>query len=654
MLTLTRDSLDNLAMSTLMGVPDLVCLCEDNKIQWINRAGWEMLNCPDEAYPIGKLFTEFLGSDYAALGRDLLPMLAEEKDPLQTKMKDANGVSFDCQLHIIAKFPDNLDRYVILVRNITEFIQTAETLYLRENYLRELINNSLSMICDCRDGKIQFINRAGLKLLGAESDDQVIGRPIENFFHQDYQHIFKEEFKNILFEDQYIPTRLKRIDGTYIDTDTAFTQTDSSKNNYFLAEAHDITQQNRAVRKLWETIENLEALVDERTKKLLDAKEQAETTNQAKSEFLSSMSHELRTPLNAILGFGQMLEYNPNEPLTVDQKDSVNQIMKGGQHLLELINDVLDLAKVEAGKVDLSIEDVSVKSVLDECLALIQTMAEDRGIEIIIGDGFEVDAEIRTDQIRFKQSLLNLMSNAVKYNNENGSVTINCHKTPGAMFHISITDTGNGISEDMYDALFQPFNRLDAENTEIEGTGIGLTITKQLIERMDGHIGVESEVGKGSTFWIELPRVGARLAQTLPSTDGNANEGVKLLPEVDGTILYVEDNPANLKLMEMIISRVKGLSMISVHNAELGIELAKKEKPDMIILDINLPGMNGYEALTKLHNLKETKDTPIIALSANAMHKDIEKGIEAGFKRYLTKPIDVEEVVDVLKDILKR
>ena len=385
---------------------------------------------------------------------------------------------------------------------------------------------------------------------------------------------------------------------------------------------------------------------------LKQAKEAADNANQAKSEFLSSMSHELRTPMNAILGFGQMLDFNPKEPLTETQRSCVDQIMKGGQHLLELINEILDLSKVEAGKVDLTMEDMVAKIVLNECLTLIGTMAENRGIEVVIGDGFKTDVEVRTDRTRFKQVLLNLMSNAIKYNRENGKLTIDCRETTGGMLHINVTDTGEGIPEDMLGELFEPFNRLRAEHSEIEGTGIGLTITKRLVEMMGGHIGVDSTVGEGSTFWIEIPLSERKLLDQGDNQARAADDESRLLPDVAATVLYVEDNPANLELMELIVERVSNLKMISAHNAELGIELAMKETPDLIILDINLPGMCGFEALKKLQNFMKTRDIPVLALSANAMSRDIEKGMEAGFKKYLTKPMKVQEVVSAIKDTL--
>lgn len=250
--------------------------------------------------------------------------------------------------------------------------------------------------------------------------------------------------------------------------------------------------------------------IDDRVKseqEMIKAREIADAANKAKSDFLASMSHELRTPLNAILGFGQMLEFNDKEPLSEGQKDCVTHIMKGGQHLLELINEILDLAKIEAGKVELHIDDVCVKDVFDECLSFVQKMADERSIKIGFDSHFQATARVRADRIRFLQSLLNLLSNAVKYNREKGKVTLCCDQTDDGFFRISVADTGEGIPEDNLKELFEPFNRLKSNQNVVEGTGIGLTITRHLIERMGGQIGVNSEVGKGSTFWIDLPQV---------------------------------------------------------------------------------------------------------------------------------------------------
>ena len=388
------------------------------------------------------------------------------------------------------------------------------------------------------------------------------------------------------------------------------------------------------------------------------AKTDAETANRAKSEFLSSMSHELRTPLNAILGFGQMLEYNPKEPLTESQSDCVEHILGGGKHLLELINEVLDLARIEAGKVEMSFEDISFMSVYEECQSLIEPMAAHKRIDIVTADGSGHEtAFLHADFTRLKQALLNLMSNAVKYNRDGGTVTLDVRDTGEGLVRISITDTGPGIPKRSLKEIFQPFKRLGAESTKVEGTGIGLTITKQLVEMMNGEIGCESTLGEGSTFWITLPAADCRSedgADISDSAAANSNKIIPAIAEGEKLILYVEDNPANLELMELIIDRAPNLKLVSALNGEIGIELARVHKPDVILMDINLPGIDGYEAMARLRANRLTKNIPIIALSAMAKRKDIEEGEAAGFFSYLTKPIVIEETLQSIKDALNR
>ncbi len=384
---------------------------------------------------------------------------------------------------------------------------------------------------------------------------------------------------------------------------------------------------------------------------LENAKAEAEAANLAKSDFLSSMSHELRTPLNAILGFSQLMEFNPKEPLSEFQQSSVDHIKKGGNHLLNLINEILDLARIEAGKTELSIEDVGVDDCLKECMALVQTMAEARGITIENKSDEGENNSVRADLTRLTQVTLNLLSNAIKYNSENGRVTVSQESVSDKVLRINITDTGPGIPPEKSSDLFQPFSRLGAENTETEGTGIGLVVTKELVELMEGQIGFESEMGVGSTFWIELPK---------SEPDESAQDALAELerakdaemPAVSGCVLYVEDNPANLALMEQIVENIDGLSIISAHNAEFGIELAKSHKPDLIILDINLPGMSGLEAIEKIKEIDTVSEIPAIALSAAATPRDIRKGLDAGFDHYLTKPINVAEITKTIRDIL--
>lgn len=386
---------------------------------------------------------------------------------------------------------------------------------------------------------------------------------------------------------------------------------------------------------------------------LHEAKEAAEQANQAKSDFLSSMSHELRTPMNAILGFAQLLEDNPEEPLSEEQAECVRQILKGGNHLLELINEVLDMARIEAGKVTLSIETLHPRDVLDACLDLIGGMAEKRGIRVHDLTARHELPSVQADYTRFKQVLLNLLSNAVKYNRADGEIWLDCKPAAAGRLRFSVRDSGPGIADEKRTGVFAPFNRLGAEGSAIEGTGIGLTIAKRLVELMEGQIGFDSKVGVGSTFWLELPLAAMDAHHAAIYAAANHTETVSEPGQAAKTLLYIEDNPANMSLMEMIVSRMAHIELITAHNAELGLELAAAKKPDLIIMDINLPGMDGFQALEELRQNEQAKDIPVIALSANAMPKDVKRGLAAGFAVYLTKPIRVNEVRAAIAEILE-
>jgi PAS domain S-box-containing protein len=383
--------------------------------------------------------------------------------------------------------------------------------------------------------------------------------------------------------------------------------------------------------------------------------------DQAKTEFLSAMSHELRTPLNAILGFGQLLEMDSARPLAGDQIESVQQILKGGTYLLSLIDEVLDLAKIEGGSVDLSIEGVSVVSIVADCIDVLQPTAGKAGVGIENLVDSAADPWVLADQTRLKQVLLNLLSNAIKYNSTNGKVTVSLEKHEGVsgdmppreMHRIMVTDTGLGIPENLRADVFQPFERLGREEAEIVGTGIGLSISKKLAMLMAGDIDFASEEGRGSVFWVDLPVSASKGEKPCPDIDEATRDHLTNtnVPTSPRTFLYVEDNPANLRLMEQIVRRIPNSKLISAHTAELGEDLARRHRPDIIIMDINLPGMNGFEALERLGEFGETREIPVIALSANAMPATVQKGLDAGFKSYLTKPIDVPEFLDALSKI---
>jgi hypothetical protein len=385
---------------------------------------------------------------------------------------------------------------------------------------------------------------------------------------------------------------------------------------------------------------------------LIEARDEADRANQAKSEFLSSMSHELRTPMNAVLGFGQLMEYDSSLP--EEHQDSVKEILKAGHHLLTLINEVLDLAKVESGQIDLSLEPVEVCPVVEDCLHLMSTLADKYAVQL---DHIGLkDVTVRADRTRLRQVLLNLLANAIKYNRRGGSVKVEVQIEQEDRLRILVTDTGPGISPNRLQELFQPFNRLDADNSEVEGTGIGLTITRRIVEMMGGAVNVRSEVGVGSTFWIELPLEAAPKADyktQSPATRQNSHPA-QSAREKQHVILYIEDNPSNLKLVAQILGHHKHVHLLTAHTPELGIELALARQPELILLDINMPGMDGYQVLEIFKSDALLKNIPVVAVTANAMPRDIERGQAAGFTDYLTKPLDVPGFHTLIDRLLGR
>jgi len=380
--------------------------------------------------------------------------------------------------------------------------------------------------------------------------------------------------------------------------------------------------------------------------RVIQAKEAAEKANQAKSEFLSSMSHELRTPLNAILGYAQLFEYDLN--LTQQQINNMREIRKAGDHLLQLINDVLDLAKIESGKMTLSLEPVLVSRIINEAFTLIQPQADTKSIHVYPTLNNLENHYVIADNVRYKQALINLLSNAIKYNNMGGEVEISLTLLTPKVLRLSVRDNGQGIPSNRQAEVFQPFNRLNAEFSKIEGSGVGLVITKQLVEMMNGRLDFKSTENVGTEFWIDLPLAAEWNKQEHDIIKSVDYVPTKLMFTDRKNVLYIEDNPTNIRLLQQFFARHDNLNLDIAEEPFVGIYKARSIQPDLIILDINLPGMDGFEAFNVLKNDTLTQHIPVIGLSANAMPYDIERGLNAGFNEYLTKPVDMNRLIETL------
>ena len=530
---------------------------------------------------------------------------------------------------------------------------------LKTGALQDAIFNSANFSCIATDesGVIQLFNVGAERMLGyaaADVVDQITPAAISDpdeliaraeALSEELGTTITPGFEALVFkasrgiEDIYELT-YRRKDGSRLPgvlSVTALRDATGGIIGYLL-----IGTDNTARKAIETERRRLELVLQEKNEELEAARATADKANLAKSEFLSNMSHELRTPLTAILGFAELME-SDRPPPTPAQADSLEQILKAGWYLLTLINEVLDLAMVESGKLSMSVEPVELTDVLNECRTMIEPQAQKRTLALSFPT-LDGPQWVTADRTRVKQVLVNLLSNAIKYNQEGGLVAVTVDERPSGRVRVSVRDTGAGLDPEQVEQLFTPFNRLGREVGPTTGTGIGLVVTKRLVELMGGIIGVESTVGTGSVFWVEM-RSGMAPSALGELVDAGPYPGAAC---TTCTVLYVEDNPANMKLVERLLDRRPDITMLKAVTGTEGLRIARTALPTVVLMDIDLPDMSGLDALAMMRADPATAQIPVVAVTANAMPRDTARGLKAGFLSYVTKPIKVSEFMSAL------
>jgi PAS domain S-box-containing protein len=533
------------------------------------------------------------------------------------------------------------DRFVVLSRDITDRKHAESALRQSEQSFRHFFEAGLvGMAITAPDKHWGNFNQRLAEMLGY-SLQEMKSLTWAALTHPDDLAADEANYKRVLAgetDDYTMDKRFIRKDGSVLHAAIAVRceRNAQGQAERFFAIVEDIGQRKAAERDLARHRDELELLVQARSRELVAARDVALAASRAKSEFLSSMSHELRTPLNAIMGFSQLLELDRD--LSTRSRRFAQETFNAGKHLLDLINDVLDFAQVESGRITLTPEPLPLAEIGHDVMTLMQPLADQRGVTLqpLVVDGLVV----RADRMRLKQVLVNVVSNAIKYNRAAGSVSLAAAALDEQTLRITVRDTGVGIAPERLSQVFEPFNRLGAESGSIEGTGIGLNICRRLVELMGGRIGVTSRPGEGSEFRVDLPR--ERRAEIDPvQTRGVVIRGAAASSLRAARLLYVEDNPVNLQLMKHIIARYDGLQLLCAASAALGLESARAHRPDLILLDINLPDMDGHAMLAELRADARTRDIPAVAVTANAMPSDEKHARDAGFDEYIAKPIDL-------------
>lgn len=530
-------------------------------------------------------------------------------------------------------------QFGVLVQDITENRQAEADLKRSEEKFRSIYEGSTNAVMLLTKNGFFDCNARTLEIFGLKDKTEFFA-----YHPADLSPPFQPDGKDSLSAaNEKIMTALKegstrfewihrRKNGEDFPAEVLFSAFDYGGERVLQATIRDITDQKEV------------------EKSLVEAKEKSEQANFAKSEFLARMSHELRTPMTSVLGFSELVISNPDEPLTFAQREGLTYIMESGRHLLGLINEILDLAQIESGNINIELRPVAVKQMIENVFTLVRPIAERDRIHLSISEKVDREYFVLADKTRLRQALLNLVSNAVKYNRTDGFVSASLQEERKGFLRITIHDTGEGIPEKLQPLLFEPFERLGKENSGIGGAGVGLTITRRLIQLMNGSIGYKSSPGAGSSFYVELP-VCDEPPESESATEINAMPPLAL--DQKYTVLYVEDNYDNLNLIKKIFLRRPFINLISAPDARIGIDLARTYRPDLILMDINLPGMDGVTAMKHLKTIKETKDIPVIALSGNALRSEINKALKEGFVHYITKPIKVSEFLDTVDRFLK-
>jgi PAS domain S-box-containing protein len=516
-------------------------------------------------------------------------------------------------------------------RDITERKRAQEELRSSERFLDSVLENLPNMVFVKDADELRFVrvNRAEEELVGSPRED-LLGKSDHDLFPHGSADAFVQKDREVLASGGVVDIPEETIvtankGSRILHTRKIAIRDEHGEPRYLLGISEDITDRKLAERAA------------------TAARAEAERANQAKSEFLSRMSHELRTPLNAVIGFGQLLQL---DDMDARQSEAVEQILKAGRHLLHLINEVLDISRIESGTMSLSLEPVHLGSVLAEALSLIRPLADEADVRLIPHPAEHADVHVLADQQRLKQVLINLLSNAVKYNRRGGDVSVQCTELAEGRIEVAVADTGHGMSAEQLVRLFEPFDRLGAERTDIEGTGLGLSLSKGLVEAMGGVITAESEPGTGSTVRIQLDGAAGQDEQPVAASRAEAPNGRS--PETR-TIVYIEDNLSNLKLVERLLERLPDVRLIPAMQGKLGIDLARQHQPALILLDLHLPDLHGREVLEQLKRDPATAAIPVVVLSADAGPAQLERLRTAGAAGCLTKPIDVESLLSVIR-----